>query len=187
VTAVPAPAAAPPNQPAPARTSPPSGHALRRWLPGALLVVVVAVALAVGSQRHIHRTIQQQTMSIAGAVRCPVCTGETAAESNTPISIEIRKIIRQDLQRGDSRSQVLDQLVASFGPSELEAPPAKGINIFLWVLPGLAVIAALAGLVLLFRRWRPAHRAPVTDEDRRLVRSQLDPVTGGPAPPEAPT
>jgi cytochrome c-type biogenesis protein CcmH len=156
-----------------------------RWLPWVGLAVIVAVALAVGSHRPTHQTLEQRTMSIASAVRCPLCVGETAAESNIPASVEIRAAIRGDLQRGESRSQILSQLTASFGTAELEQPPAKGINILLWVLPGLAVVLAVAGLTFLFVRWRPSRRASVTDDDRRLVSTLLDTSTGRAAPPEA--
>jgi cytochrome c-type biogenesis protein CcmH len=161
---------------------------LLRWLPWIALVVVVAVALAIGSQRHSHPTLEQRTMSIASAVRCPVCVGETAAESGTPASLEIRVYIRQSLQAGDSRSQILSHLSASYGPSILEKPSARGLNLLLWVLPALAVVAAVAGLTVAFRRWRPARIDLVSEDDRRLVGQFLDPgassgsSTGGASP-----
>jgi cytochrome c-type biogenesis protein CcmH len=163
-----------------AAPAPAPGGRLRRWWPWIGLVVVVAVALAIGSQRQSHQTLQQRTLSIAGAVRCPLCVGETAAQSNIPASVEIRAVIRQELLAGDSRSQILSHLVASYGPGILEKPPARGINWLLWVLPVGGVILAVAGLSLAFRRWRPARLARVSDDDRRLVGGLLGPdLTGG--------
>jgi cytochrome c-type biogenesis protein CcmH len=154
--------------------APTGGRRLARWSPWIALVVVVAIALAIGSQRHSHPTLEQRTMSIAGAVRCPVCVGETAAESDVPASVEIRNAIRQDLQAGESRAEILSHLSAAYGPSILEKPPAQGINLLLWVLPALAVLAAVTGLVLAFLRWRPARVSGVSDDDRRLVGRLLD-------------
>ncbi|HEY1732846.1 MAG TPA: cytochrome c-type biogenesis protein CcmH [Acidimicrobiales bacterium] len=138
------------------------------------LIVVAVVALAIGTQRHGHDTIKQETTSIAGEVRCPVCSGETAAESDTPQSVEIRTYITQELQAGQSRSQILASLSSSYGPGILEKPSAKGINVLLWVLPGLAVILAVVGLGLVFSRWRIGRVDGVSDEDRRLVTGALD-------------
>ena len=146
-----------------------------RWLPWVGLVVVVAVALAIGSQRHSDPTLQQRTTSIANAVRCPVCVGETAAESDTPASIQIRAYIRQELRAGESRSQILSHLSASYGPNILEKPSASGINVVLWVLPVIAVVAAIIGLVTIFGRWRPGPIDLVSDDDRRLVGQLLQP------------
>jgi cytochrome c-type biogenesis protein CcmH len=133
------------------------------------LIVVAAVALAIGSQRHPHPTLEQRTMAIAGVVRCPVCVGETAAQSNVPASIEIRATIRHELQAGESRSAILSGFVSSYGPGILEQPSAHGLDLLLWVLPGLAVVLAVAGLVLAFLRWRPGRVTRVSDDDRDVV------------------
>jgi cytochrome c-type biogenesis protein CcmH len=139
------------------------------------LILVAVVALAIGSQRHSHPTLQQRTMAIAGVVRCPVCVGETAAQSNVPASLEIRATIRSELQAGESRSEILSRLVTSYGPGILEQPPAHGVDVLLWVLPGLAVVLAAAALVLAFLRWRPGRASRVSDDDRDVVRRLLDP------------
>ena len=151
-----------------------SAHPALRWLPWVALVVVVAVALAVGVQRHSNPTLDQRVLSIAGEVKCPVCTGETAAQSQTPASQELRGFIRKELVAGQSRATILNEIQADYGVGELENPPAQGIDLVLWVVPGIAVVLAAIGLVLLFRRWRPARVGPVSDEDRALVGGLLD-------------
>jgi cytochrome c-type biogenesis protein CcmH len=162
-----------------------SSRSLRKWLPLVALVAVAVVALVIGTRPH-HKpaTLEQRTMSIAGLVRCPVCSGETAAQSDTLQSIQVQQQIHQDLQAGQSRSQILSELEASYGSSILEKPPVKGANVLLWFLPGIAVLIAIAGLILVFRRWRLARVAGASDEDVRLVggalgRSGPDPDDGG--------
>lgn len=140
-----------------------------RWLPLLAVVVAGVVALGIGSHRTSHPTLEQETTSIASAVRCPVCSGETAAESQTTDAQNIRRTIKQDLEAGRSRQQILAQLVAAYGVSELERPPVRGFNLVLWLLPGVVVAAAVAGLVVVFRRWRTARARAVSEADRRLV------------------
>jgi cytochrome c-type biogenesis protein CcmH len=143
---------------------------VRKWTPLAALLVIAVVALVIGTRPH-HQpaTIQSETYSIANQVKCPVCSGETAAESDTPASVNIRAFITQKLEAGQSRQQILNELVASYGSSELEKPPAKGANLLLWFLPGIAVVAAACGLVVVFRRWRLSRVSGVSDDDLRLV------------------
>ncbi len=154
-----------------------------RWGPAVLLVVAVIVVLVIGSQRPSHQTLDQRTMSLAGQVRCPVCSGETAAESNTPPSVEIRSSIHSWLQAGDSTGQVKAKLVASYGPGILEKPAAKGIGLLVWVLPLVVVAAAAGGLALAFVGWRRRSRAAgvPTDVDRALVTHRLGAGPSGPA------
>ena len=154
-----------------------------RWLPWLGLVLVAVVVLVVGTQRHGHPSLQAQTMHIAGMVRCPVCEGQSAAESQAPASVQIRDQIRQELSAGQSQSQILLGLVAAYGPGILEKPEARGVGLLLWVLPVLAVVAAIAGLALAFARWRPRRAAAVTPADRMLVDQALRDETGGEAPP----
>jgi hypothetical protein len=100
---------------------------------------------------------------IASEIRCPVCNGESAAESQAAPSVQIRNEIRTDLQHGMSANQILDSFVASYGPGILEKPRASGIGLVVWVLPVVAVVLAATALVLVLARWhrRSADAAAV--------------------------
>ena len=150
-----------------------------RWAPWLTLGVVVVVALAVGVHRGGHLGTDAETTHLASEVRCPVCQGETAAQSNTPASIQIRDQIRQELVAGESPSSILAGLEASYGQSILEKPPAHGIGLVVWVAPIIAAALAVVGLALAFARWRPGREASVSDEDRALVDRFLHEDDGG--------
>jgi cytochrome c-type biogenesis protein CcmH len=140
--------------------------------------VVVVVALSIGVHRDGHPSTDAETTHLANEVRCPVCQGETAAQSNTPASIQIRDQIHQELVAGESPAHIIDGLVASYGPSILEKPPAHGIGLVVWVAPIIAVAVAVAGLALAFARWRPRRSRDVTDADRALVDQALQQGSG---------
>lgn len=133
---------------------------LRRWGPWAALLLALAVVLGVGASRaDNHQSRQQQTLSIAGRVRCPVCQGESAAQSDTPAAQDIRQQISTDLSRGESSGQIVRSLEASYGASILESPPTSGLALWAWVTPVVVVAVAAVGLVLGFRHWRRPNRA----------------------------
>lgn len=164
---------------------------LRRWGPWAALAVVLAAVLTIGATRaNSHQSVEQQTLSLAGRVRCPVCQGESAAQSDTPAAAGIRQRIHTDLARGESSDRILRSLEASYGASILENPPASGIALWAWVTPVVVVGVAAVGLVLGFRHWRRPSRASVGEpappggtgtavtpgpsaEDQALVREAL--------------
>lgn len=147
----------------------------RRWLPWAVLLLVIGVALAVGANRSSGDTsLNGRVMHIASEVRCPVCQGQSAAQSQAAASVQIRDQIRRNLVAGESEQQVLAGLVGSYGPGILEKPSASGVGVVVWVLPVLAVLAAAGGLAVAFRRWgtgRPS--AAPDDSDRRIVEQAL--------------
>lgn len=145
-------------------------NAFRRWAPWAVLVLVVAVALAVGFNRSGgDTTLEGRTMHIASEVRCPVCEGQSAAQSQVPASVQIRNVIRQDLQAGQSENQILSILVKAYGAGILEKPEAQGVGVVVWVAPVIAVIAAVGGLVIAFRRWGGGRSTEIPDESDRLL------------------
>jgi cytochrome c-type biogenesis protein CcmH len=158
---------------------------LRRWGLWLLLAAVVAVAVVIGLQPRSHPTVDQRAASIGNRVRCPVCEGQNVNQSDTPPADAIKAEISSELAAGRSSQQILDGIERSYGPGILERPPASGVDLLVWVLPVIAVAAGAAGLVVAFRRWRPA-RAPAgpggtaaSAADRRLVEDALGPG-GGP-------
>jgi cytochrome c-type biogenesis protein CcmH len=93
-------------------------------------------------------------MHIANEVRCPVCDGETAAQSSAAASVQIRNEIRQELLAGQSSDQILAGLVRDYGSGILEKPQSSGVGLVVWVAPVVATVLAAAGLVFAFIRWR---------------------------------
>lgn len=130
----------------------------RRWLPWALLVAVAVTVLALGAHSSSRPSLDERVTHIAGLVRCPVCAGETAAQSQSAPAVEIRSQIRQDLQSGMTQGQILDSLVHDYGSGILEKPSTSGISLLVWVLPAAAGGLGLVGLVLVLRRL--AGKAP---------------------------
>lgn len=127
---------------------------LRKWGPWGVLVAVAVIVLAAGLHRSSHPDLDARVQSVASQVRCPVCNGETVAQSQAAPSVEIRDQIRQDLQQGESQSQILSGLVKAYGPGILEKPQASGVSLFVWVIPVVGVVAGAGGLILVLRRWR---------------------------------
>lgn len=82
---------------------------------------------------------------------------------NCPSAPIIRQAIREKLATGQSEEQVLQAMVAQFGPAILAAPPAKGFDLAAWVMPGVAFLFGLALVVYFLRRWRARVPAPVAD------------------------
>lgn len=82
---------------------------------------------------------------------------------NCPSAPIIRQAIREKLATGQSEEQVLQAMVAQFGPAILAAPPAKGFDLAAWVMPGVALLFGLVLVVYFLRRWRARSPAPVAD------------------------
>jgi cytochrome c-type biogenesis protein CcmH len=91
---------------------------------------------------------------VALQLQCPVCEGETAADSPSGLAADMRALIRTRLAAGVGDQQILDEFVASYGDSILTEPPKRGISLGVWLGPTIGV--ALGAVVLggLLRSWR---------------------------------
>lgn len=129
------------------------------WLAGVAVACIAAVSAAgLLSGNGKPETLYQKTMAIAGEYRCPVCAGESAASSDAPAAVEIRHLVSKWLEEGKSQKQIRAHLVADYGPSILEKPPASGLDSLVWILPVLAVALGAGGLAFAFYRWKKAGR-----------------------------
>lgn len=169
------PDAAPAPSAATAKGSSTKGSPLRTWLPWALLLVVVVGLLAYGSQGSTgDLTAQDRVTNLARSIKCPTCSGESAAESNAPSSQEVRREIARRVEQGQTDDEIRAYFAGRFGDDVLLTPPSTGVGSLVWILPIVVGAVALVGLVLVFRKWsREAAEAEVTDADRELVAEAL--------------
>ncbi len=150
------------------------GSPLRRWGPWIAVVVVAVGILSIATfGTRSAPTAQDRVSTISRSVKCPVCSGESVAESNAPASQEIRRQIAEQVQQGQTDEEIRSFYAAKYGQAILLTPSASGVNALVWILPIVAFAIGIAALVIVFRRWSsmPAERA--TDEDRELVDNAL--------------
>ncbi len=93
------------------------------------------------------RTLSQQ-------LRCMVCQNESIDDSDAPLAHDLRVLVRERLQAGDSDTQVLDFLVARYGEFVLLKPRLSWRTVLLWGLPPGLLLTGIALLVVAaWRRW----------------------------------
>lgn len=163
------------------------GSAVRVWLPWALLFVVVVTLLAFGSQGTTgDLTAQDRVTDLARSIKCPTCSGESAADSNAPSSQEVRRDIAQRIEQGQTDDAIRSFYVSRYGESILLTPASTGVASLVWIVPVVAFVIAVTALVLIFRRGRGDPTAEVSDADRVLV-DQARHGRGSPEPDPRPS
>jgi cytochrome c-type biogenesis protein CcmH len=114
----------------------------------ALLVAGVWGITAAGAAGP--QTLDQRVRAVASQIQCPVCHGESVADSPSAIAEEMRALIRQQLRQGMSEQEILRYFRARYGDNILETPPTHGFTALMWLGP-LAILVAgllLAGVLL---------------------------------------
>ncbi len=134
---------------------------MRRWLGwiaiGWLLALSAVALVAYGNPQH--ASIDDRTQALAQQLRCPVCQGESVADSPSGIAKTMRATIRKRLAQGQSTEQIKRYFASRYGNWILLAPPASGIGNFAWLAPPLLVLGGIALLLTLVADWRSRGRA----------------------------
>ena len=145
-----------------------------RLLALGLMALLLAAPAAASESHPTQGELESELM-------CPICAGETLAQSDSPAAQRIKAYIAQRIAAGDTKSQIKDGLVTQWGQRILAAPPRHGFNLLAWVLPLVGLMGGAAILGVLAWRWtrvREPEPAPEQwalnghplgpDEERRL-------------------
>jgi cytochrome c-type biogenesis protein CcmH len=123
----------------------------------ALLIAVAALAFAapaLASEQHPTLT------ELEGQLMCPICAGETLAQSDTAPAQRIKAHIQLRIRQGWTRSQIKRELVDIWGTRILAAPPRHGWNLLAWVLPLVGILAGAAVIGVLAWGWSRRREEP---------------------------
>ena len=113
---------------------------------------------------------QDRARALGTLIRCPVCQGESIAESPSQTARDMMALIQQRIDQGLSDQQILDELLASYSGALLLDPPVGGATVWVWLAP-LAAFAV--GLLMISRRVRPTpESSPVGERGDIAIRAR---------------
>ncbi|KAB2834253.1 MAG: cytochrome c-type biogenesis protein CcmH [Candidatus Dadabacteria bacterium] len=128
------------------------------------LTLLLALFLHAGAASQAE-SLDDQVNEIAHQLMCPVCQGQSVAESNSNLAQDMRQIIRKQLEEGKSKDEVIAYFVNRYGETILASPPPKGVNWLLWVLPALAIVFGGLGIgIYLHKTGKDGRSASVKTE-----------------------
>lgn len=145
-----------------------------RMIAIATLAVLIAVSLLVASRpAHAAGPTDDDVRRIAKQLACQVCQGESVADSQAELSVQMREVIREKLAAGETDRQILAYFVDRYGEQILLSPPKHGFLTLLWLGP--LVVVGL-GALLLFATFRQVLRRDRgrDQENAHIVASEAD-------------
>jgi len=105
--------------------------------------------------------LEARVREIALQLRCPVCQGLSVGDSPSELANEMRTLVRAQLQQGKTTPEVLDYFAQRYGEWILLAPPKRGFNLVIWILPFTLIPIGAVVIYVGARHWvrNPAARA----------------------------
>jgi cytochrome c-type biogenesis protein CcmH len=99
---------------------------------------------------------EARARALSRQLRCMVCQNQSIDDSDAPLARELRLLVRERLEAGDSDRQVLDFLVQRYGEFVLLQPRLSARTVILWSAPPVLLLGG--GIVLLLMARRRARR-----------------------------
>ncbi len=155
---------------------------MRRFALIALLLTLLAptAALAVTPDEMLKDpALEARARNLSEELRCLVCQNQSIDDSAAPLAHDLRVLVRQRLEAGDSDRQVLDYLVARYGEFVLLKPRFEPHTYLLWALPPVALICGMIGLFFVMRRRQSVSMEPaaLSPEEERKLSALVEPST----------
>ena len=145
---------------------------MKRWAPWVALAVVIVIAVVVVVVRSAPSdSPAARAERLTHELACPVCEGQSVADSNAPESREIRADIPRRIAAGQSDADIRAFYVSRYGARILLSPANGGLGLVAWMVPVSALLLGLVALAVALRRWSRTPRLAASAADEAIVQS----------------
>ena len=145
----------------------------KRRIAPQLLVLLAALAFigAIWSYMALHnstqQTLDQHVQSIASQLKCPICQGESVAESQSSLAQEMRGVIREKIQEGQSDQQIIQFFSDRYGTQIVWSPPLSGFGVLAWLVPIMLLLIGIGIVAMTLQNWHETSIVPETAKSGR--------------------
>ena len=127
---------------------PDRGRRLARILLATLLLLAVAIGLW-NAHSNADRSLAARLDSVTSGLRCPTCSGQSVADSESDLARRMRAVAAEQLAAGRTPDQVKTYFVQRYGRQVLLDPPLSGLGLVARLVPFVLLVA---GGVIIARR-----------------------------------
>src|SRR5437879_5565457 len=139
-----------------------------------LSLAILSPAIALGPDEVLSDpALEARARSLSKELRCMVCQNQSIDDSEAPLARDLRMLVRERLQAGESDQQVIDFLVARYGEFVLLRPRFSWHTALLWFGPATILIIGAYGVLVLARRYRQNFDRAVANQER-LTAAEAD-------------
>lgn len=120
--------------------------------------------------------LEERARQISKDLRCLVCQNESIDESDAALARDLRVLVRERLQAGDSNDEVIKFVVDRYGEFALLRPRIDGVNYLLWWFGPLFLLFSVLTAVFYVRKLGKISKtqndltAPLNDEERKKLK-----------------
>ena len=118
--------------------------------------------------------LEMRYKALSQELRCPKCQNQNIADSNAPISRDLRAIVHQQLEAGATDKEVIEFLVDRYGEFVRYRPGVDSNTLWLWSAPIILLMMAVAVVVTQIRKDRDRQTISSNAERANRLREKFD-------------
>lgn len=119
--------------------------------------------------------LEARARALSTELRCLVCQNQSIDDSDAPLAKDLRVLLRERLEAGDSDKQVMSYLVERYGEFILLKPSFGAHTLLLWLLPFVLLGVGIIIVIMGRRRSRQAAgQEGLSDEEAKQLKTLLD-------------
>ena len=112
--------------------------------------------------------------ALSQELRCPKCQNQNIADSNAPISRDLRAIVHEQLEAGATDEEIIDFLVDRYGEFVRYRPGMDSNTLWLWSAPIILLVMAVGVVVTQMRKDRDVQTISSNAERANRLRKKFD-------------
>jgi cytochrome c-type biogenesis protein CcmH/NrfF len=109
--------------------------------------------------------LEARARELSAELRCMVCQNQSIDDSDADLARDLRVLVRERLQAGDSDREVIDYIVSRYGEFVLLRPRFSLRNAFLWGAPLLLLLVGGWAALAAIRARRQVAPPPLSAEE----------------------
>ncbi|MEJ0060443.1 MAG: cytochrome c-type biogenesis protein [Terricaulis sp.] len=126
------------------------------------LLFIFAAAVAPLSEP----ALEQRAQSLENEIRCVVCENEPISQSTAEIAGDMRRLVRERIEAGDSDAEIRTFFRQRYGDFVLLRPPMDPRTYALWAAPFALLVAGFIGTWSVRRRRTPGETLTPEEGER---------------------
>lgn len=150
---------------------------MKRLLAPVLFAIVAALATNAwtldAGEMFADPAKETRARALGRQLRCLVCQNESIFDSNAGLARDLRVVVRERIDAGDSDDQIIGYVVERYGDYVLLKPRVTGQTLVLWLTPVLLALLGALGTAAYLRKRGHRTPAPALSDDERAEAQRL--------------
>lgn len=152
---------------------------MRRTLFSLALSIIMAIAsfsaMAIQPDEMLKdEKLERRAREISAELRCLVCQNQSIDDSDASLAKDLRLLVRERLQQGESNTAVIDFIVGRYGEFVLLRPVFQWHTLALWLTPIVVLLLGAGGIYGMSKRRKKQGVIPLSKEEQAELDALLN-------------